>query len=134
MLELGSGHSSKLLSTECNLYTIEHNKEWLHKYPDVNYFHVPLMGLEYDRVVFSQIITGLDVKAMIIDGPPGYGNKQGSREMILDQKELISKCNVVLIDDTHRKSELKIAKELSKQFTNHKIIQDGIKEAWLLWK
>lgn len=135
ILELGSGISSKILKENYELITVEHDESWLNKYEEVQYIHVPLKGKSYNKEIFEEKIKNVKPYALLIDGPPGYGDLQGSREMILTQKELIKRCKVVLVDDTHRKSEDYVARTIRDEFgfESEKVF-DGVKSAVVLWR
>lgn len=84
LLELGSGETSAQFAERFTVYSIEHDEEWLNKYPSVNYIHAPLTpvgdGFKRAQKYFNQVLwydaeiikkhipSHYDV--LFVDGPP----------------------------------------------------------------
>ena len=60
ILEIGSGHSTELLSKFYNMISIENNKEWINKYKS-EYIYIPLSPMKSD--IFGDTIW-LDADAL----------------------------------------------------------------------
>jgi hypothetical protein len=87
LLELGSGETSQLFVDHgLKVYSIEHDPEWVGKYPGVNYIHAPLVEFDpedlhpyfkrmdclpawYDHTKVHEAIDGLKYDALLLDGP-----------------------------------------------------------------
>lgn len=126
MIELGSGRVTEEFAKHYNVYSIEHNAEWVGKF-NSNYIHAPIKDYGnyqwYDR---DKIKKSLPEKYdfILIDGPP----KKYGRMGFFDNIDLFNPNVPMLFDDTHRRSEKKlikrVAKHLDKPFKSyrHKIL------------
>jgi len=120
ILEFGSGKGSERLSKNYRVFSIEHNSEWVDKYP-TNYIHAPIVnhadqrfGSEvgwYDIEMVRSQLPDEEFSLIIIDGPPADIGRSG----ILDHLWLLDNCRYILIDDLHRKKEYMRCKEVSKK-------------------
>lgn len=119
VIEFGAGYSStKALSAVYKLYSVEHNPMFIDLY-DSNYILAPI-DHQYGWYDLSQlqILRELNPKLVLVDGPPGTGNRFG----ILKNLDLIEKAEYIVIDDTNRASERLLA-ELMSMLLNREITQ-----------
>ncbi len=112
VVEFGAGYSStKALSRRYKLISIEHNPTFIDLY-DATYIFAPIDPLfgwyESSKL---QFLRGIIPKLVLIDGPPGTGNRFG----ILKNLELIERAEYIVIDDTHRPSERLLTELMSVQ-------------------
>ena len=79
VLEFGSGEGTAELLKRYKVYSVEHNKEWLDKYP-TNYIYAPLKEhkamrnysepyIWYDADVLRRTLPKLKYDLILIDGP-----------------------------------------------------------------
>jgi hypothetical protein len=112
ILEFGSGDGSQILSKKYQLWSVEHNQEWV-GVSQSNYIFAPIVDNPessvagekgwYDPELFDS--TPSRVEVIIIDGPPGVIGRTG----ICSFLERLPKFNFIIVDDTDRPAE----KELS---------------------
>ena len=138
ILELGSGFSSNyMVDKGYEVYSVEHNIKWVGSFLSVNYFFIPL-GVDgfYEHEAFKrEVIDNNSFKFLVIDGPPAcYIGRETSRWGINDYPEFLKGCEVILVDDTHRPAEKKLAMSIVKLGFSYEVINTVKKEAWLLWK
>jgi hypothetical protein len=109
IIELGSGLGSKILSEKFQIWSIEHDKEWVGKYPNINYIYSPLKVLDtqecYDFDSIQKDLPIDEADLLIIDGPPGIIGRSG----VLKFMHLFDKIPTIIVDDIHRQEELMIA-------------------------
>lgn len=125
ILELGSGNSSYILSQKGYKVTaVEHNLEWLNKFPSVEYIYAPITELPpsrsfekrypghkiwYDGNAIKKGIEGKKFDLMIVDGPPKYIGRSG----IYVYRDIFDWTIPVLWDNTDRQVEIITANFLS---------------------
>jgi hypothetical protein len=133
VLELGSGNSTKFLTENYIVHTIEHDEKWMNKYKKAIYHMVPISdkGFGYNQNKLLEETKDIVPYGIIIDGPPHKG-----RSGALCLKKQFKKCKVLLVDDTHRKEERKLIETIIEQysFIISKTIKDSHKEAVILTK
>ena len=115
ILEFGSGHGSHLLSKEYELWSIEHDEEWI-GITDSNYIHAEIIDNSvskqcgevgwYNPSFFDDIPSKFDL--IIIDGPPGTIGRSG----ILNHLDKLPSTKWMIIDDTDRSSESALVKSI----------------------
>ena len=120
ILEFGSGDGSEGLARQYNLYSIEHDTEYLGKTKS-RYVHAPIVENKtstqygekgwYDHTLFDQIPQSFEL--IIVDGPPGRIGRMG----LLEHLNLMPTWTYMLVDDTDRKEEQKLVDELCKHYT-----------------
>ncbi|MDA8680237.1 hypothetical protein N9Z48_00850 [Euryarchaeota archaeon] len=117
IVELGSGHGSSRLSENYQLWSIEHDNEWLNLSPST-YIHAEITsysvnGREGQWYNTEKIRNALppEYALLIIDGPPSTIGRSG----VLAFQELFNWDCHILIDDTHRPQDKLIANELALQ-------------------
>lgn len=122
IVELGSGTGTIELCRYYNVYSVEQNEKWL-GLAKSNYIFAPLQKYSnnlpgttgwYDEKLFSKLPCHYDL--LIIDGPSGI-----NRINILNFIDRFKTDIPILIDDTHRvpdkKMALQLAAVLQKQYT-----------------
>ena len=112
ILEFGSGYGSSELSKYYEVYSIEHDDEWLNKY-DVNYIYAPLKPIKedstinwYDVEVLKKILPQ-KYHLILVDGPPKPTSKNGNGRMgFIYNLNLFNLENVIIIfDDVERECD-----------------------------
>ena len=118
IIEFGAGFSStKALSLNFNLNSIEHDPKYLNLY-NSNYIYAPLdpeygwYGIEY-----LQSLKLIVPKLVLIDGPPGSGKRFG----VLRHLDLINKADYIVVDDTNRPSERLLSALLAESLAMNQI-------------
>jgi hypothetical protein len=141
ILEFGSGHGSHTLSQDYQLWSIEHDVDWIgicdSNYILANICDNPIstengeMGW-YDPELFSQIPD--DFELIIIDGPPGSIGRAG----ILNHLKDMPSTTWIMIDDSDRDAETNLVTEFDKFYSpmtideiesEHSLRTDGTKRA-----
>ena len=110
ILEFGSGRGTIELSRFYDVISIEHNPRWIGLSKTAKYVHAPLVEGWYDVNPIKEAIEGRDIKVIIVDGPPGAGNREG----FIKNFHLFSRTSSIVVDDTHRPQELALAQKISK--------------------
>lgn len=109
ILELGSGDGTEILSKHYKMFSIEHNIEWSNRF-NSTYITAPLVDNWYNiDIVKSQLPKKYDL--ILIDGPVGDGRE--SRMGFYNNIELFNTGVTIIVDDTHRPDEKKLATKLS---------------------
>jgi len=109
ILELGSGNGTYHLCVNWKVFSVEHDPRFLHRHGSSTYIHAPIVDGWYDvQVLKSQLPKHYDL--LIIDGPPGTIG----RTKMLEHLDLFCLDVPIMVDDTHRIAERKIATELGK--------------------
>lgn len=118
ILEFGSGEGSIKLSEIYNLYSIEHDPEWVGRAPKANYIHAPIVEIDpippfnhvkwYDR---DAILVGLPEKIdlIIVDGPTGSIGRSG----LLSILDHLPNDVIWIIDDTMRTEDSEVSRHIS---------------------
>ena len=116
ILEFGSGEGSKRLSLNYELYSVEHNPEWIHSSNGTClYAPIKLSDKFPGELGWYDLLSIKDklpkkIDLMIIDGPNGSIGRSG----ILAHTDFFTWEYPVLIDDLHRENEYQFSQELSK--------------------
>jgi hypothetical protein len=114
ILELGSGIGTGKLAKKYTMWSIEHDEKWVGHCEFANYIHAPITTLAdgntqwYDPSVLVNLIP-INYDLILVDGPPG---KYGRDGFILNF-DLFRTDVPILIDDTIRSEEAKLARELA---------------------
>ena len=129
ILELGSGSSTilvayylkkqgqgKLISLEHDIKHYNKTKELLKLHELINYvdlIYAPfkktvLKGFEGDWYDISALTKELKIDLLIVDGPPGYLNKQARYPAIPQLVNFLSKNAIIILDDCNRQDEKEI--------------------------
>jgi len=117
ILEFGSGEGTKRLSVNYDLYSVEHNPEWI-GFAKSTYIYAPIRlsdkhpgeigWYDIDRIK-EKLPSKIDL--MIIDGPNGSIGRSG----LLDHIEYFSWDFPIIIDDLHREKEYIFSQTLSQK-------------------
>ena len=115
ILEFGSGDGSQRLSKRYNLWSVEHDQEWIGK-TQSNYVHAEIVSNPwseklgeagwYDLAFLDAIPESVEL--IIIDGPVGTIGRGG----ILHVLERLPKFQYLLVDDTDRKEERALSEKI----------------------
>ena len=113
ILELGSGSGTGQLAKYYTMYSIEHDRKWVNKYPS-HYIYAPIK--EYDTYQWYNtdlLKSNLPAKydLIIIDGPTGKIGREG----FIYNLGLFNTDVMLIIDDVDRPAELQILKDVSKK-------------------
>lgn len=102
ILELGSGWASGEISRYYNLWSIEHNGDFMNKY-NTNYVLAPLKDGWYDKEIVKNHLEkmGHSYKLILIDGPDS-----NNRWKIMENLNLF-KWNVPVVIDDYQESNVK---------------------------
>ena len=114
IVELGSGYGTKKLVKKYVVWSIENDEEWVGFCKDANYIHAPIIKSEdgkeqwYDAsIIKANLPSSYDL--ILVDGPPGKFGREG----LLSNFNLFRTDVPIIIDDTIRDQEAKIARELA---------------------
>jgi len=107
MIELGAGDvSTREFSKVFDLYSVEHDENWLNKHPST-YIHAPLVDGWYDvEILKKHLPKKKDQRVILIDGI--------SRRNILQNLHLFNKKAMFVVHDTWREHEIQLANDLGK--------------------
>ena len=108
MVELGSGWASSQLSTYYNVYSIEHDAQWLGRYK-TNYIFAPIRDGWYDVDILREKMP-VDYELILIDGPPEKIGRIGFYKNL----SLFHSDVSMIFDDVNRKSEFRLLELVSK--------------------
>lgn len=110
VLEFGSGKGTIELAKFYDVISVDHNEKWQGLTDNATYIHAPLIDGWYNMEPVYEAIKSKDIKTIILDGPPGSGNRKG----FLEHLPKIGKRISIIVDDTNRAAEAKTAKDISK--------------------
>jgi hypothetical protein len=118
ILELGSGDGTGLLAEHYTMFSIENNENWLNKYPSI-YIHAPIVNGWFDvNVLKQQMPKQYDL--ILVDAPPAFTEE--ARMGFFHNINLFNTNVPIIIDDTHRAGERRLAnnlrKHLNKEYTD----------------
>ena len=127
ILEFGSGEGTKELLKYYTVYSVEHDKKWLNLAEGGNYIYAPIIDYGgYKWYDFMEIEDNLPTSydLIIVDGPPGYMASHPGRYGFVRHSHLFDMTVPIVLDDTHRDIEQRMAKELmwmyGKKLTEYK--------------
>ena len=109
VVELGAGLvSTKCLSEYYDLYSVEHQRQYINLFWKSNYIFAPLVNDWYDIEILEKELPKRELQELIlIDG----ANRKG----ILDHLDLFNPKAMYLIHDTYRNEEIETANMIGKQ-------------------
>lgn len=117
ILEFGSGKGTKRLCNNYEVFSVEHNVEWL-GLAESNYIYAPIV-LNENHIIGNEIgwydpnpireAIPKNISLIIIDGPPANIGRSG----ILDNLDLVIECDYILIDDMQRPREYELSQKLA---------------------
>lgn len=109
ILEFGSGDGSGILAEVYEVYSVEHDEDWLGRSENVHYIHAPLKtfgaGREWYDVSAIQAGRPAGVDLVIVDGPPADVGRQGFLEALGAIDDSLFAGVPILIDDVHRPND-----------------------------
>ena len=117
ILEFGSGEGSQRLALNYDLYSVEHNPEWLRSASGTCLYAPIQVSDEFPGEIGWYDLKAIqgdlpkEIDLMIIDGPNGRIGRSG----MLAYTDLFCWTFPVLIDDLHREKEYQISQSLSKK-------------------
>ena len=107
--ELGSGKvSTPALSRFYNLYSVENDPNYIDIYENVNYIFSPIVDGWYNPQVLEENLPK-NLGMLFVDGPLGEGNRKG----IIQNYNIFKECPIFIFHDTHRDTELDLAKDFA---------------------
>jgi len=107
IVEFGSGTGTVELAKFFDVHSVENDKAWM-LVGDTNYIHAPLKRNGwYDPTVMDKLPD--EYKLVIIDGPKGSKARRG----IIPHAHKLRKDAYIIVDDTHRLADFKLASELA---------------------
>jgi len=111
ILELGSGTGTKELVKNYEVYSIEHNKEWVNFCKDSNYIYAPIREYNdyswYDVSILKNTLPK-NYDLIVIDGPPGSIGRIG----FLKNIDIFNVRVPIIVDDTNRIREMELCNSL----------------------
>lgn len=110
ILELGSGDGTKILSDHYKMFSIENNEKWLNKY-DSTYIYAPIINGWFDVDVLKRDLP-TEYDLILVDAPPAFTEE--ARMGFYHNISLFNTSVPIIIDDTHRSGEKRLADNLSK--------------------
>ena len=117
MVELGGGNvSTRVFSEVYDLYTIEHNAQWINIFPKSTYVYAPIDSQTrwYKRgMVEKKLPKKIDF--LFVDGPSGGGELM--RDGLLNHLELFKDCDKILFHDTFREPDLNLATKVASELS-----------------
>ena len=109
VLEFGSGNGTIELAKFFDVISVDNDKEWSGLTTKAKYIVTPIIDNWFQMDAVYEAIKGKDIAVVIVDAPLGSGNRKG---FIKYAKEFSK--SVIIVDDTHRSAELKLAVAISK--------------------
>jgi hypothetical protein len=128
ILELGSGEGTAALAEYCEVYSVEHDPEYLHLY-DSNYIYAPLVDIKptkyapdcyywYDPIVVENLLGNIEYDLLLIDGPPNNVGRGG----FFKYMNMFNLDVPIIIDDVNRHSDWMVAVTLARKLRRSMII------------
>ncbi|MED5350599.1 MAG: DUF6395 domain-containing protein [Candidatus Thermoplasmatota archaeon] len=136
IVEFGSGEGTILLTRNYDVYSIEHDEEFLGIAPMSTYIHAPIR--EYDGIMgkgwydadIIQDSLPPDYDLILVDGPPGSIGRDG----IIQNLDLLDLSKIILVDDVNRSVERNLAIEIADRVGSIPIVfGDGKRECSLIF-
>ena len=109
IIEFGSGTGTIELAKHYNVWSIEHNEQYLGLAPS-NYIYAPLKDKWYDVEALKQRLPQTQ-DLLLIDGPPA---NVGDRRRFLEYMELFSPTATIICDDINRPKDRELFDTLCK--------------------
>jgi len=117
LVELGSGAGTKYLAEFYTVYSIEHDRQWLHKHSSI-YIHAPIIDGWYDLAPIKKNLPD-EYGIILVDGPPGVIGRMGFCEHL----DLFRYDVPMWFDDVERADDYKVlkcvAEKLGRKFEMH---------------
>ncbi|WP_457558055.1 hypothetical protein [Candidatus Harpocratesius sp.] len=127
MLELGSGNVTKEFTNHYTVYSIEHNPNWIGKFP-THYIFAPIKDYGdykwYDiQKIREQLPDHYDF--ILVDGPP----KKIGRDGFLHNLHLFNTKVPMIFDDVNREGEFELIQKVATKLQYpYKIIKHGVRK------
>jgi len=131
ILELGSGETTVKLCNRYKVISIEHNIEYVGLAKDSNYIHAEIIDYKSYRWYSKdklEPIKNMDYDFILVDGPTVIIGRIG----FLHNSDLFNTNVPILIDDTNRPAELKLANELSKKLNKKMKPFGGLEKSFII--
>ena len=115
ILELGSGHGTKILAKHFNMISIEHDINFINMY-DSNYVYAPIVNSYswYDVSIVKKNLVNLHYDLIIVDGPGGGSWKGLTKRIGFYENINLFKTNLpIIIDDFDRADGHELVEKLS---------------------
>lgn len=109
ILEFGSGSGSSALGNIFDMHCVEHDPNWLNKFDNITYYFAKIIDGWYDPSVLDKL--PINYSLLIIDGPPGHIGRLKIKNYIDRFDDEVP----FVVDDTHRRAEYDLAKEIERQ-------------------
>lgn len=110
ILEIGSGDGTDLLAKHYTMFSVENNPNWVGKFKST-YIHAPMKGAWFDvSVLEAQLPKEYDF--ILVDAPPAFTEE--ARMGFFHNIHLFNTNVPIVIDDTNRAGEKKLADNLKK--------------------
>lgn len=118
VLEFGSGDGSQRLANRYDLWSIEHDEQWMGKtksnYVMAKIIHNPVSEKTgeqgwYDPIFFEKIPQSVEL--IVVDGPVGTIGRSG----LLHHLEKLPQFGCIMVDDTDRPEEKRLSQQLAEQ-------------------
>lgn len=141
ILELGSGDGSAHLAETFEVYSVEHDREWVDKYEKVNYIYAPIKKHKavkkfdknewYNWSLLEPQIQNIDYDLIICDGPPSCFGRAG----FLKYVDQFPKKTPIIFDDVNRISDLNVARKIANKWGESLLLKglDEDKHWAILW-
>jgi hypothetical protein len=107
IVEFGSGSGSSVLAEDYRYVCVEHDDEFVGKYPNIQYIQAKIKNGWYDRDPVVRHLPKAD--CYIIDGP----TTEVGREGLIENVDLLPTDKTIVFDDVNRNGDLKIARQVS---------------------
>lgn len=108
VVEFGSGDGSSLLASQYRYTCVEHNEDWVCRYPEIMYVQARIKNGWYDREPIDRCLPK-SADCYIVDGPsPDVG-----REGLLNNLDVLPNDKPIIFDDVNRNGDLRIAREIA---------------------
>jgi precorrin-6B methylase 2 len=111
ILEFGAGKGAIELAKQYKVISIEHDPEWINLTKKAEYHLVSIIDGWYDRRAVAKAIHGKRIDVVIVDGPPGTGNRDGLFSFIKNTPSLTK--SIFIVNDVHREKEKMLAEKIA---------------------
>lgn len=122
LLEFGSGPGTKRFTEKFNVYSIEHNPDWVGHDPKSNYIYAPIKNGWYDVEVLKEKLPLLTYDLILVDGPTGIIGRKG----LLLNLNLLNTDITFVFDDVNRLDELNLMNQVSQKIDRKYKIYHGV--------
>lgn len=117
IFEFGSGVGTQVLSMHYKMVSVEHNRKYLNKHAS-RYIYAPIKNNWYD---LDWTKLPKEYACVLIDGPTGDIGRFG----IVKHLHKLNKNSVFIVDDTHRREEQILSREVQKWKGTSPIVIDS---------